>query len=153
MVLAQWWMRQKDALSPLRISSHPHLPSCTEFIEKLLQHLLKLRHKSLLLGVSGGNVGGMDADASLHGCIHDIFRKIYPIAVTISYVLNNYLLFFFPCCPRVPWFVIFSYACSSAGHNQAAPRTPEESPCSGGRILLLTLSEKTYSGSSSGRFS
>ena len=32
----------------------------------------------------------MDADASLHGCIYGIFRKIYPIAVTISYVLNSY---------------------------------------------------------------
>jgi len=32
----------------------------------------------------------MDADASLHGCIHGIFRQMRPIAVTISQVLNSY---------------------------------------------------------------
>ena len=56
-----------------------------------IQHNHKLANKSLLLGVSEGNVGGMDADASLHGCIHGIFRKICPIAVTFSHVLNSYL--------------------------------------------------------------
>jgi MscS family membrane protein len=44
---------------------------------------LRSTNKLLLLGVSGGNVGGRDAEASLHGCIHGIFRKIYPVAVTI----------------------------------------------------------------------
>ena len=48
-----------------------------------IQYPLKSANKSLLLGVSGGNVGGRDAEASLHGCIHGIFRKIYPVAVTI----------------------------------------------------------------------
>ena len=32
----------------------------------------------------------MDTDASLHGRIYGIFRKICPIAVAISYVLNSY---------------------------------------------------------------
>ena len=59
--------------------------------QRCIQHLLKPVNKSLILGVSGGNVGGRDAEASLHGCIHGIFRKIYPIAVTISNVLNNYV--------------------------------------------------------------
>jgi hypothetical protein len=55
-----------------------------------IQLSLKAENKSLLLGVSGGNVGGRDAEASLQGCIHGIFRKLYPVAVTISNVLNSY---------------------------------------------------------------
>ena len=55
-----------------------------------IQHHLKPA-KSLLAGVSGGNVGGMDADASLQGCIYGIFRKICPLAATIPYVLNSYI--------------------------------------------------------------
>ena len=43
----------------------------------------------MLLGVSGRNVGGMDADTSLHGCIHDVFWKIYPVAVTVLNALNS----------------------------------------------------------------
>jgi hypothetical protein len=30
MVQAQWWMRQKDALSPLQISNHAHLHGIIE---------------------------------------------------------------------------------------------------------------------------
>ena len=30
-----------------------------------------------------------------------------------------------------------------AGQSQAAPRTPDESPCFGGRIAVTTVSEKT----------
>ncbi|MEN8214579.1 MAG: hypothetical protein ABFR19_09490, partial [Pseudomonadota bacterium] len=56
-----------------------------------VQHLVISADKSLLLGVSGGNVGGVDADASLHGSNYGVFRKIYPIAATFSIVLNSYL--------------------------------------------------------------
>ena len=55
-----------------------------------IQLLLKSENKSLRSGISGGNVGGRDADSSLHGCIDGILRKIYPIAVTFSHVLNSY---------------------------------------------------------------
>ncbi len=55
-----------------------------------IQHLQILGNQSLPPGVSEGNVGGMDAEASLHGCIHGIFRKIHPVAVTTSFVLNSH---------------------------------------------------------------
>ena len=48
-------------------------------------------HESLLLGVSAGNVGGMDVDTSLHGYIHNVFWKICLETVAIQVVLNSYL--------------------------------------------------------------
>jgi hypothetical protein len=44
---------------------------------------------------------------AIHGCIDGIFRKIYPMAVTISYVLNSYKkILKIQCCPCVPWLKI-----------------------------------------------
>ena len=34
----------------------------------------------------------MDADTSLHGCIHDVFCKICSVAVTTQNELNSYSL-------------------------------------------------------------
>ncbi len=64
-----------------------------------IQHLQKSVKQSLLLGVSARNVGGMDADTSLHGCIHDVFLRICPVAVTVPNVLNSYFCFSFTLLP------------------------------------------------------
>lgn len=38
------------------------------------------------------NVGGRDADSSLHGCIDGVFRKICPKTVRIWQVLNSFTM-------------------------------------------------------------
>ncbi len=60
--------------------------------------------QSLFSGVSVGNVGGRDADSSLHGGIYGVFRKICLETVTIQQVLNSYKrTIIIPCSPCVPW--------------------------------------------------
>ena len=107
--------------------------------EPLLYDSRDLLTHALCVGMTGSGKTGLCVDLLEEAAID----RIPSLVIDPKGDLGNLLLTFPDLRPAVAAQRGRGYRGGLSGHSQAAPRTPLESPCTGGRSFVSTRSEKT----------